>query len=444
MKNKKSSIVILIILLALLLIVAILLKLIKINNDGIAQKVDPSQYITNPYIEEEFELENTAIKEPSKFFTVQDIISEYLNNISIEKVSSISVVDQEENSLSEQQKNERIYSKLSSEYINKNNITVQNVKQYVYQHEGRLVFYPIAMNGKQEDNMINYSVYGRMRDITTGNFKEIYIKVITDTKNNTFAIEPMEDEKITSLQQIDLNITIKSIEKNDYNSFSYKKVSSKDLLDKYIGTYRVYTILAPEIAYSYLDEDYKNKRFETFENYKIYLEENKNYSIKLEKFQVEKKDGYKQYTCIDKNGNYYIIKETATMQYTLILDNHTIDLPEFTEKYDSVDASDKVAMNIEKIKDAINTKDYKYVYSKLDDNFKQNKFGTQEKFEEYIKQNLFEINNFNYLSAEEANNLYILNVKVTDANGKNTETKNISYVVKLLEGSDFVTSFNIK
>ena len=56
--------------------------------------------------------------------------------------------------------------------------------------------------------------------------------------------------------------------------------------------------------------------------------------------------------------------------YSVILDTYTVDLKDFTDKYNSADVSTKVGMNVEKVIEAINDKDYRYVYNKLDETFR--------------------------------------------------------------------------
>lgn len=51
------------------------------------------------------------------------------------------------------------------------------------------------------------------------------------------------------------------------------------------------------------------------------------------------------------------------MNFTVILDTYTIDLPEFTEKYTKASDEEKVLLNIQKGFTAINDKDYRYVYN---------------------------------------------------------------------------------
>ena len=106
----------------------------------------------------------------------------------------------------------------------------------------------------------------------------------------------------------------------------------------------------------------------------------------LAQYQVTEEDGYTQYLLVDQNGKYYIANETAVMKYTTLLDTYTVDLPQFTESYNSANDSRKAGLNLQKVVDAINNNDYEYVYNKLDETFKSNNFPTLESFEQYSKQ----------------------------------------------------------
>lgn len=55
-----------------------------------------------------------------------------------------------------------------------------------------------------------------------------------------------------------------------------------------------------------------------------------------------------QYICVDQTGKYLIFKEKSIMDYEIILDTYTIDLPEFVEQYNSSSEDKKVQFNIQK------------------------------------------------------------------------------------------------
>lgn len=143
-----------------------------------------------------------------------------------------------------------------------------------------------------------------------------------------------------------------------------------------------------------------------------------------------------------KNGNYYIFDVTAVYRYTLILDTYTIDLPEFIEKYYGTEPTEKVALNIQKIFEAINNKDYNYVYGKLADGFKKNYFPTLDSFEKYAKEKFYDRNEVEYLFYEkESEEYYSYTIKISD---KDTgKSKNLKIIMQLQSGTNFVMSFNV-
>ena len=129
------------------------------------------------------------------------------------------------------------------------------------------------------------------------------------------------------------------------------------------------------------------------------------------------------------------------MKYNIILDPYTIDLQAFIKEYNTSSNTMKVAMNIDKIKQAINDKDYKYVYSKLDETFKVNNYPTIDKLKDYIAINFFEKNEFSCENVEDKNGTYIFKIKVSSANNESVEEKYINVIMRLNSGTDFVMSF---
>ena len=184
-----------------------------------------------------------------------------------------------------------------------------------------------------------------------------------------------------------------------------------------------------------------NTNREDYENYMEYMTSIKN--IKLERYSKTSEDGYTKYICQDTYNNYYIFKVTELMQYSLILDTYTIEIPEFTEKYETSNAQEKVILNINKFMQGVNDKDYKYAYSLLADSFKETNFNTQKDFENYIKTNFFEKNDFKYEKfGDEANTYYTYQIKITDRNKNRNEEITKTFIILLEEGLDFKLSFN--
>ena len=262
-----------------------------------------------------------------------------------------------------------------------------------------------------------------------------------------FPYEYMEKNNCTDIEDMDnFKDEIESIKKNSENTFKIQTISDEAMMKEYFDTYKYLLMYDKTELYNVIDEEYKKNKFENENKFVEYTEKyyNRLISSVLSSYSIDEKDGIKYYVIKDQYGNYYIFEETAVMQYKLLLDNHTIDLPQFTEKYNSTRNENKAAMNIEKFKDAINTQDYKYAYEKLDTSFKEKNYPTQDSFEEFVKNKLFDRNNFTYTDIEEKNGLYIFKLVVSDLTAKVKENLTLNVVMQLNEGTDFTMSFSIE
>lgn len=132
------------------------------------------------------------------------------------------------------------------------------------------------------------------------------------------------------------------------------------------------------------------------------------------------------------------------MKYTLILDTYTIDIPEFTDKYNTATDQEKVILNLNKFMLALNDGDYKYAYNVLDDSFKTNNFPNYASFETYAKSNFFSNNTFDYAEfGNTAGTYYTYTVNITDASGESSNTTTKTFIMLLEDGTDFKLSFNV-
>lgn len=337
---------------------------------------------------------------------------------------------------SEQEKNRVIYSILEKNYIEENNITINNISQYVNKVNSDATFKTIRMNEVQGERISKYLVYGKVNE------QDLYVIVNIDSMNNSFSIRPIINSGI-SVKEILVAKNIEEISRNDNNVYTYIRMNTEDIVRRYFSDYKEKVLNNVEEAYAMVEAEYKNVRFENLEDFKKYVENNKKSIAKAvaAKYQVAKTDEYTQYVVIDQDGNYYIFRETAVMEYTVILDTYSIELPEFLEKYNSANEQQKVALNINKFMNAINKKDYKYAYSKLAEGFKQNYFRTQEQFENYVKNNFFESNQIKF--EEFGNQATIYTYTTTLTNKETNQTKKQNFVVSLGEGTEFEMSFEI-
>ena len=296
-----------------------------------------------------------------------------------------------------------------------------------------------------------------------------YAIIIRDYGNKTFKIIASTEAEYKDALNQNINEKYKEyieIQPKKFNIFKNAFVTEEETIKAYFENYIQKAIYYPEEAYNQLDEDYSKNRFGSFKNFEKYLQENrwkiesldiysakdeqdfetideyveymKNYQLKdLSKYQVKRYNNYTIYTCIDDYGDYYIFKVKGAMDYTVLLDEYTVDMPEFIEKYNTSTAIEKASLNVNKFLKAIENKDYTYAYNKLDETFKENYLKTENIFKLYVSStNWIKYEEIQSVNVEEKNGLYICIVKTKSEKAK-------KFVMKLEDGLDFVMSFEI-
>lgn len=374
------------------------------------------------------------------------IFTEYINNNKIEAVKSVLI-----NNYSEQK------------YINDN----LNMEKYSSFLNTKYTIEEIYSSSATYEKP--YFIKGLL--ISDSKIEYKYFVIFLDVENNTFSIKDITEEEYNNLIKGNFVFNETNIKENNYNKNNITYFSEEDIAKKYFYDYIENIVFAPTYAYKTLDKEYEQKRFGNYDDYKKYLrlniekyklmeknrdktsdsfdsEEEYNEYLKKKfyagfyKYKVNKYDNYTQYICMDFDNNYYIFEVKSDFSYEVILDVYTIDLPQFTEKYNSVGIKEKVAMNIDKFIKSINDNNYKYAYNCLAEGFKNNKFKNIEVFEKYMNQNIFEKNTVEYKDFKNEGETYICNIILKNSYN-DSETKNMEIIMKLGEGTDFVMSFNI-
>jgi len=363
---------------------------------------------------------------------------------------------------------EIVLSYLNEDFIKANSINQSNMYNFIKKYNDYSTYRTMDMYDLGGMTYTEYYVKGKINGVF------VYFLVGTDINNETFDIMPIQEaeynnylEKVANTEES----TEKIISKKVYNFYRVPIISDEDLSRKYYVDYIKLMLTDSEQAYSMLNEQYKKIRFGSIENFKKYITNNrqsfietynvetadiakfKNYDeynkyveakaqYKMKSYAVNNYNEYTQCVCGNITGNNYIFNAKYPMDYEVYLDTFTVDLPEFIEKYSNTSEKNKVLMNIEKVKNALNTNVYGYMYSKLDETFKKNKFPNQNIFVEYMRKNLFALNKFEYTSIKQDGKLYIIETTVTDATAKNNAKRTMNVVMKLNEGTDFVMSFS--
>ena len=302
---------------------------------------------------------------------------------------------------------------------------------------------------------------------------EYTIKFIEDFINGTFSISSMTSEEyntsISGKSNMDYTKHVE-IQKNEYNTIQYTNMSNSEVAERYLRSYIQKARYSPEEAYNTLDEVYRNTRFGSLENFKKYLEEKAEELESLDPLSVKdasefatvdeytkyvnslKKTGltkFDKYTdgdieylvCLDTYGNYYIFKISHVMDYKLMLDSYTLNTPRFLEEYQKSNEQEKVELTINKVFEALNNKDFKYIYGKLDEDFKNANFSNYSDFVQKMQNNFFERNTVEFDEYDETDGVHEYTLIITDANNIDKRELNLKIFITLGDNTDYTLKF---
>lgn len=381
---------------------------------------------------------------PDEYKVVRDCVRQYIDTINFNN-SNYYTIDENNNKkyvVDENEISKITYNLLSTDYINRNNINANNVFTKINKLNDLPMCTILSVKKeKKKETLDGYVAHIILQDIETYSILgEQYIQVNVDSLNMTFSIEPLGENKDAK------DITFDKIEENDDNGFVYSTLSNEDITREYINLYKRLALSNPEYFYNnFLDEEYKNAKFGSAQEFTSYVQDNKQKisTINLKKYQVDVYGNeYTRYVALDQNNHYYIIKENQTMDFKMQLDTYTIDVPEFIEKYNSASDDKKASMNISKIVDAINDKDYKYVYNKLNETYKNSNFADINKFKEFLNNKFYDESVIKESTAKKDGDVYICNLKISDKEGT-SKLVDVTILVRLSQGTNYEISFSM-
>lgn len=353
---------------------------------------------------------------------------------------------------------EAVFSVLTKDYKEIENITIDNIFEKIKRIEGNVQFNSDKVYLYDSDFFFNtYIVTGKIINSTNNLCEEYNYLLNIDIRKRTFEIAPIEGKysdyisfRKGNVYDVNTDILAKiehKIEPNNYNEADLAiGIGDKEVLSFYYSQLKLNIIYNTQKIYNLLNEEYRTKKFNTYENFVEYLNNNKENIEKslIIKYNIQEFEEYKEYVCIDNFNNMIIFIEEEPMEYTVLLDEYTINDKIILNQYKNSDKKGKAQMNLEKFMHMINKKDYETAYNVLDEKFKEKYFNNIDKFIEYIKNNFFEYNEFNYEEmTEKDNNTIKIKTNINDKSYNSNDKKTKRFNIKLLENYGFNISFDI-
>jgi len=334
---------------------------------------------------------------------------------------------------------------LDKDYLRKNNITEENILTILSNYNDISSYFTKEIYLKeiaQRQNINGKYLYAKGIIRKNSLEEDIYLLIKQDLVNSTYSISILNKTEFSNKGKENEEITIA---KNSYNTIYSNGISDYKLCFTYLNDYLNTVKNNPKHGYDLLDKEYRNKRFGSLENYIEYINsiETRLTDVVLTQHSVEKGEELTQYICVDQFGTYYIFNQQKMMNYTLMLDTYTIEQPNFLTKYNEANTIERAGYNIQKCIEAINNKDYNYVYNKLDKEFKNNNYNTIESLKTDIESKLFESNKVRLDSSLNEGYTYIYRLTIIDSQD-NLKEQNMTFIMQLTEGTDFVMSFSFE
>lgn len=435
---KKIKILIVGIVISILILLGIIFFIKKEEVDNLTDNQTIEDLGINEMPETEFGEVNIE-----NFFRVQKCIDIYIEAINKYNSAYFSVDEygREVKIVEDDYIKENIYDLLSKNYKSEKHITVENVFNFVDDVQEKYIFNILDIKLIQRDTYNQYAVYGFLQDTNNQFIKYSYYIVNLDNINGNFSIEPII-EQYSNIEDIKVDKT--EIDSNDSNIVPDINVNSEEICKEYFSAYKRMILSNPKVIYNKLDEEYRNVRFVDYNNFKEYIENNKEEieSSALTKYMINIHEGYEEYVCKDNNENIYIFDIKGVTNYTLKLDTYTIVTEKFKTEYDNSDDQNKIMMNIDKWIKMINSRDYTAAYRVLDQNFRNNNFGSEDKFEKYMREKFPQHYKVEFGKSSKEGKIYTQEIILTDITEENQSQVSNTIIMQLKDNYEFIMSFS--
>lgn len=233
------------------------------------------------------------------FFSTYNYVTNYIN-----KVGS--------------KNNESIYNLLYSDYIVDNNITVDNVFNYVEDISSEISLKVKGIESVKIKGNYLYYINGSLIK-ETYDASEIYndnyeVVLVYDYDNLTYSIYPILDGNANKIINDIKKISI--IVNNDNKIKETELIKKEKICSLYLSDYINYIYIDINKAYELLSDDMKKKEFTSVNKFKQYIANNsENISSVADKCLLNNIDDKRVYSVIDNNENRYIFTESSIMNY---------------------------------------------------------------------------------------------------------------------------------
>ena len=364
----------------------------------------------------ETKFKREKVSNSTVFYTVEDCINFYIDSVEAEE-------------------KDKIFELLDEKYINENNINQENVLKYVEKPKNS--FIALDMYESELNNVCSYIVEGVENDGIYNT--KMYFRVGLDTNNFSFNIMPLSAKKYNNIDEIEESESIAEIPNNDANSYQYNRIKENEIIEKILKYYCDLTVNNVKKAYDMLEQEYREKRFDKYSKFQDYIKKRSENlkQARVAGYSVKEEENKKIYTVVDQDGRVYIFKQKSIMNFTVQMDDYTLETDEYKEKYMNSTVVDKIKLNVNKFMEMISNYDYDEAYGLLDETYKKNNFKTEKSYEKFIEQNFYDSNAYSIEKIETDAQDYIITITVAENASASAAKKTNKIAMRLGENTEF-------
>ena len=292
-------------------------------------------------------------------------------------------------------------------------------------------------------------IYGRLFYNNYANNKTMYI-ILNTNYDNMLYDEKIEKDGITKTEYDIIIANLKeqttTTKLSSYDSskkFTLKNATDEDIITRYLEYYQNMVLYDTKDAYDLLNEDYKNKRFGSYNSFEEYVNDYNQTieNLTLEKYGMSYGETTTKYIAQDTKENYYTFECKSVLDFDIQLDNYTIEIDDYKAKYNALTDQQKAAICLSNVIQMINTKDYENLYKKVDETFRSKNFPTIDEFKNYINNRYYYYNIISNTQARMDSNIYVLSFDISSGNNTSAEIKKANLLIRLGNDTEFKISF---
>ena len=299
------------------------------------------------------------------------------------------------------------------------------------------------------DNEKMYLVYYRVLN-PNSEVSQSEVMVRINTKNEVFSVFPYEYLKQKNYLNLSSNDVIDCDNLEEMNVDELTKYHEKDSVEDIVYTkelfdrYKFDLKYDNENLYKKISTKYKEKKFNTVQDLKNYIKANQNelYDEKLTSYKKTKHENYTELIGYTDKNKSYIFNVINIMDYTIEFDSYLVVTQSQEDNYEKLLPQAQAKYCIDRVIEAINNKDYDFVYDRLNPVLKNNYYKNKEDFVRFINNNFYDTNSYelekDYLMI--SSNMYQFDVKVYSTQTNELYFNWLTMSITLSDNAEFKVS----